>query len=157
MSSVNPNDLLTPMDRGMTVASAKSKRARAKNVVMNWANKLQAEWQKCEPELTEETDKALTMLKGELPLEFYRQRLALFYEKHNPSKLETVEEVREAWEGKEDELLKAVVDKYKQKMEHAEQERIFEEVHGGGVGIEQWDQQELQREMAGGRRVDFNQ
>ena len=156
MSSVKPDEVPTPMDRGLTISGPKSKRARAKNVVMAWAHRLQGEWTKCEPELTENTGKALTMLKGELPVEFYRQRLVLFYEKYNPNKIQTVDEVLEAWEGKEDELLKAVVDKYKQKMEHDENARIYDEVHGGGVGADQWEDAELRREM-GQRRVDFNQ
>ena len=37
------------------------------------------------------------------------------------------------WEGKEDELLKAVVDKYKARLEQEEADRVYGNLHGAEV------------------------
>ena len=105
-----------------------SKPRRAKAVIMDWAKSLQKEWESCEPILTEKGERTMRLLKGELPVEWYRNRLMLFYEEHNPEKLNTIDIILEEWQGKEDELLKAVVDKYKTKYEHEEAAAIYEQV-----------------------------
>ena len=79
--------------------------------------------------LTEESEQALTLLKGKLPYGFYEARLEEFYRMHNPEKLDMVPEIMARWEGKEDELLKAVVEKYKNQVMHEEAERVLEQVH----------------------------
>lgn len=44
------------------------------------------------------------LLKGELPLEFYRNRLIALYEQYNPKKLDTIDHILDEWKGKEDEV-----------------------------------------------------
>jgi hypothetical protein len=124
------------MDEGG--AGGEAERENAKNVVLGWAHKLQEEWSRCEPILTEESEQALTLLKGRLPYEFYRDRLEQFYAKHNPEKLDMIDDIMATWEGKEDELLKAVVDKYKSKVMHEEAEKMLEQIHGKGVGVDEY-------------------
>lgn len=153
LSTVKPEERFSAQGRSATVAEL-SKRARAKKNVMNWARRLQKEWVKCEPELTEQTSQALALLKGELPYSFYRRRLCIFYEEHNPAKLNIVDELLQRWEGKEDELLKAVVDKYRTKMEKMEETRIYADVHLGGIGAEQREEREIAKEK---NRIRFAQ
>jgi len=100
----------------------------AKNVVMDWADRLQTFYEKCEPTLTTENQGAIALLKGRLPLSFYRDRLFAFYEEHNPEKLETIDDILEQWAGKEDELLKAITDKYKAAKEMADHLATYNEL-----------------------------
>lgn len=41
---------------------------------MEWAKSLQKEWEACEPILTEKGERTMKLLKGELPVEWYRDR-----------------------------------------------------------------------------------
>ncbi|GMH49470.1 hypothetical protein TL16_g00523 [Triparma laevis f. inornata] len=108
--------------------SGGTKPRRAKSVIMDWAKSLQKEWEACEPILTEKGERTMKLLKGELPVEWYRNRLMLFYEEHNPDKIQTIDIILDEWQGKEDELLKAVVDKYKTKYEHNEAAAVYDQV-----------------------------
>lgn len=110
---------------------------RARDVVLNWVNKLQTTYEKCEPILTAENVQAIAMLKGRLPVSFYRERLEEFYEQHNPDKLDSIDELLEMWAGKEDELVLQITNKYKAAEEMARHEEMVSEVahtlhHEGG-------------------------
>ncbi len=133
-SMVYPDPAVSDMDDAPG-ASRLGQRAKARDVVMSWATKLQGTWEKCEPALTTESAQALTLLKGRLPVSFYRDRLVQFYTEHNPEKLDQVDDIMLQWDGKEDELLKAVVEKYKTKVQMEEAARVYENIHGN-VGDE---------------------
>jgi len=84
--------------------------------------------------------------EGKLPYEFYEARLEEFYRMHKPEKLDMVPEIMARWEGKEDELLKAVVEKYKnQVMQEGEGE---EQQEPGGRAEEERQQQEDEEVVA---------
>jgi hypothetical protein len=127
---------VTAMDERTT--GGLEKRVPARDHVLKWAHRLQDEWMRCEPVLTEESEQALTLLKGRLPYEFYRDRLEKFYEQHNPEKLDMIDQIMDAWEGKEDELLRAVVDKYKKQVQRDEAEKMLDQIHGKGVGVDEF-------------------
>ena len=129
-------------DDGFTSSSSSSSSLPpAKATVMAWARRLQSSWTQCEPVLTSESSQALTLLKGRLPYEFYRDRLAEFYSRHNPAKVEEVEAIMERWEGKEDELLRAVVDKYKARVEREGAEVVLERIRGKGIGVDEFEKE----------------
>ena len=89
------------------------KKSKAREVVIHWAHKLHHAWEKCSPTLTVESETALSLLAGRLPRDFYYDTLVAYYNEHNPDKIYMVDAILDTWEGREDQLLKAVADKYK--------------------------------------------
>lgn len=60
-----PRDSAVFADPKVSAMDGAGERVKAKTVIMDWAKKLQGEWEKCEPVLTEKGEKTLKVRLSE--------------------------------------------------------------------------------------------